>query len=79
MGKLIRESSIRVRMGKKFLIENIYLYTVETGLFFSLCVGNIMLARKKQNIDPMWKVLIKQVHFPDHDYMGYTQRQCENK
>ena len=36
-----------------------------------------MLARKKQNIDPMWKVLIKQVHFPDHDYMGYTQRQCE--
>ena len=42
-----------------------------------------MLARKKQNIDPMWKVFNKQVHlgesasFLDHVYLGYTQRQCE--
>ena len=25
----------------------------------------------------MWKVLIKQVHFLEHVYTGYTQRQCE--
>ena len=42
-----------------------------------------MLARKKQNIDPMWKVLNKQVHlgdsasFLDHVYLEFTQRQCE--
>ena len=42
-----------------------------------------MLARKKQNIDPMWQVLNKQVHlgdsasFLDHVYLECTQRQCE--
>ena len=42
-----------------------------------------MLARKKQNIDPMWQVLNKKVHlgdsasFLDHVYLGCTQRQCE--
>ena len=41
------------------------------------------LAGKKQNIDPMWKVLNKEVDleeqtsFPDHVYVGCTQRQCE--
>ena len=48
-----------------------------------MCVNDIMLARKKQNIDPMWKLLNRQVHlgesasFLDHVYLGYTQRQCE--
>ena len=38
---------------------------------------------KKQNIDPMWKVLMKQVDlgeptsFLDHVYLGCTQRECE--
>ena len=38
---------------------------------------------KKQNIDPMWKVLNKEVDlgeptsFVDHVYLGCTQRQCE--
>ena len=41
------------------------------------------LAGKKHNIDPMWKVLIKEVDlgeptsFLDHVYLGCTQRQCE--
>ena len=41
------------------------------------------LAGKKQNIDPMWKVLNKEVDlgeptsFLDHVYLGCTQRQCE--
>ena len=42
-----------------------------------------MSAGKKQNIDPMLKVLNKQVHlgksasFLDHVYLGCTQRQSE--
>ena len=46
-------------------------------------VDDIKLAGKKQNIDPMWKLLNKEVDlgeptsFLDDVYMGYTQRQFE--
>ena len=46
-------------------------------------LDDIKLAGKKQNIDPMWKVLNKEVDlreptsFLDHVYLGCTQRQCE--
>ena len=46
-------------------------------------VDDIKLAGKKHNIDPMWKVLNKEVDlgeptsFVDHVYLGCTQRQCE--
>ena len=46
-------------------------------------VDDIKLAGEKQNIDPMWKVLNKEVDlgeptsFLDHVYLGCTQRQCE--
>ena len=33
----------------------------EKGLFLSVYVDDIMLAGQKQNIDPMWKVLKKEV------------------
>ena len=36
-------------------------YTVKKGLFSSVYVDDINLARKKQNIDPMWNVLIEEV------------------
>ena len=55
----------------------------ENGWFLSVCVDDIKLAGKKQNIDPMWKVLNKEVDlgeptsFLDHVYLGCTQRQCE--
>ena len=41
------------------------------------------MAGKKHNIDPMWKVLNKEVDlgeptsFLDHVYLGCTQKQCE--
>ena len=41
------------------------------------------LAGKKQNLDPMWKLLNKEVDlgeptsFLDHVYLGCTQRQCQ--
>ena len=46
-------------------------------------MDDIKLAGKKQSIDPMWKVLTKEVDvgeptsFLDHVYLGCTQRQCE--
>ena len=55
----------------------------EKGLFLSVYVDDIKLAGKKHNIDPMWKVLNKEVElgeptsFLDHVYLGCTQRQCE--
>ena len=55
----------------------------EKGLFLSLYVDDIKLAGKKQNLDPMWKLLNKEVDlgeptsFLDHVYLGCTQRQCE--
>ena len=49
-----------------------------------LCIWTTYkLAGKKQNIDPMWKVLNKELDlgeptsFLDHVYLGCTQRQCE--
>ena len=55
----------------------------EKGLFLCVYVDDIKLAGKKQNIDPMWKVLNKEVDlgeptsFLDHENLGCTQRQCE--
>ena len=55
----------------------------EKGLFSSVFVDDIKLAGKKHNIDPMWKVLNKEVDlgeptsFLDNVYLGCTQRKCE--
>ena len=70
-------------VGRKLTIGNAYSYTVKKGLFFSVYVDDIKLAGKKQNLDPMWKLLNKEVDlgeptsFLDHVYLGCTQRQCE--
>ena len=70
-------------VGRKFSIGTAYSYTVKKGLFLSVYVDDIKLDGKKQNINPMWKVLNKEVDlgeptsFLDHVYLGCTQRQCE--
>ena len=57
----------------------------EKGLFLSVHVDVIKQAGKKQNIDPMWKVLMKDVDlgeptsFLDHVYLGCTQRECQTR
>ena len=69
--------------GRKFQIGNVSLYNREEGLFLSVYVDDIKLAGRKQNIDPMWKVLTKEIDlgeptsFLDHVYLACTQRQCE--
>ena len=48
----------------------------QKGLFLSVYVDDIKLAGKKQNIDPMWKLLNKEVDlgeptfFLDHVYLA---------
>ena len=48
-------------------------------------VDDIKLAGKKQNINPMWKVLNKEVDlgeptsFVDHVHLGCTQKTMRNK
>ena len=50
----------------------------DKGLFLSVYVDDIKLAGKKQDIDPLWKVLMKEVDmgeptsFFDHVYSGCT-------
>ena len=52
-------------------------------LFLSVYVDGKKLAGKKQIIDPMWKVPMKEVDlgeptsFLDHVYLGCTQRKCQ--
>ena len=80
MGKAIWENPIAARLGDGFQIGNAYLWTVEKGLFLSVYVDDIKLAGKKQNLDPMWKVLNKEVDlgeptsFLDHVNLGCTQK-----
>ena len=70
-------------VGRRFPIGNAYSYTVKKGLFLSVYVDDIKLAGKKQNLEPMWKVLNKEVDlgepksFLDHVYLGCTQRHCQ--
>ena len=69
--------------GRKIQIGNAYSYIVKKRLLLSVYVDDIKLAGKKQNLDPMWKVLNKEVglgeptSFLDHVYLGCTQRQCQ--
>ena len=50
-------------------------------LFLSVYVDDIKLAGEKQNVDPMWKELMKLVDlgepksFLDHMYLGCTQHE----
>ena len=69
--------------GRKFQIGNVSLFHREKGLLLSVYVDDIKLAGKKQNLDPMWKLLNKEVDlgeptsFLDHEHLGCAQRQCE--
>ena len=53
------------------------------GLILSVYVDDTKVAGKKQNLDLMWKKLMKHVDlekptsFHDHVYLGCTQRECK--
>ena len=70
-------------VGKRFPNWECLFVHRQKGLFLSVYVDDIKLAGKKQNINPMWKVLNKIIDLGeptssvDHEYLGCTQRQCE--
>ena len=70
--------------GRKFQTGNVSLFIVKKDYSYQ-CMWVTKLAGKKQNLDPMWKVLNKQVDlgeptsFLDHVYLGCTQRKFEKK
>ena len=80
MGKAIWENPVEIRLGETF--QSRMLIRTPWNIF-SVFVDDIKLAGKKQNINPMWKVLNKEVDlreptsFLDHVYLGCTQRQSE--
>ena len=82
MGKAIWENLIKAWLGENSKFGMSFVHR-EKGLFLSVYVDDIKLAGKKQNTDPMWKVLNTEVDlgeptsFLDHVYLGCTQRQCE--
>ena len=83
MEKAIRERSIEIRLGESFQLGMLVRPPSKRVWFLSVCVDDTKLAGKKQNINPRWKVLNKEVDlgeptsFLDHVYLGCTQRQCE--
>ena len=62
--------------------ECLFVHRQKRILLISVC-GWHKIGWKKQNIDPMWKLLNKEVDlgeptsFFDHVFLGCTQRQCE--
>ena len=62
---------------------NAYSYTVKRGYSYLCMWMTSKLAGRNQNLDPMWKVLNKEVDlgeptsFLDHVYLYCNQRQCE--
>ena len=54
----------------------------EKGPFLSVCVDDIKMAGKTENMEPTWNILMKDVDlgeptsFLDHVYLGCTQREC---
>ena len=82
VGKAIWENPIETWLGENSKL-GMCLCSSWKGLFLSVYVDDIKLAGKKHNIDPMWKVLNKEVDlgeptsFLDHVYLGCTQRRCE--
>ena len=81
MGKAIGENPCSM-VGKRFPIGNAYSHTVKKDYCY-LCMYDMKLAGRKQNVNPMWKLLNKEVDlgepasFLNHVYLGCTQRQCE--
>ena len=82
MGKAISVNPTETWMGENSKL-GMSLCSSWKGLFLSVYVDDIRLAVKKHNIDPMWKLLSKEVDLGepvsclDHVYLGSAQRQCE--
>ena len=83
MGKAIWEHPIETWLGENSKLWMSLCTSWKRVILFCVCGWHKKLAGKKQNLDPMWKLLNKEVDlgeptsFLDHVYLGCTQRQCE--
>ena len=82
LGKAIRESSIKIRLGKSFKLVCLFVNR-EKGLILSVYVDYLKLAGKKQS-EPNVEIIMKDVDMGeptsfllDHVYLGCTQRECQ--
>ena len=78
----------KARQFEKVLLEHGWEYLFvnwQQKLFLSVYADDMKLTGKKQNIDPMWKILMKDValgeptSLHDHVYLGCTQKRMLNK
>ena len=82
LGKAIWENPIETWLGENSKLGMSLCSSWRRIILVCVC-GWHKLAGKKQNINPMWKLLNKEVDFGaptsslDHVYLGCTQRQCE--
>ena len=82
MGTAIRESSCKIRLGKSSKLGMFVRQPRKRTILVCVC-GREKMAGKKQNINPTWKILMKDVDlgeptsFLDHVYLGCTQRECQ--
>ena len=73
----------RTRLGKRSDLGVLIRKTRKRTIAYLCMCDDIKLAGKKQNIDPMWKMLLEDVHlgeptsFLDHVHLGCTQRECQ--
>ena len=70
-------------MGKSSQLGMSFSLTLEKGLFLSVYVDDKKLAGKTQNINPTWKILMKNVDLGeptsllDQCFLGCTQKECQ--
>ena len=81
MGKTVRKILLEIGWQKVPNWECLFVHRKQR-LFLSVYVDDIKMAGRKQNIGPIWKklmrktsILTNQHHFPDHVYLGCTQRE----
>ena len=83
MGKAIWESSIKIRLGEGFQLGMLIRTLWKRIILICVCGWHKNWLERNKNLDPMWKVLDKEVDLGeptsllDHVYLGCTQRQCE--
>ena len=80
MGKAIRENPIEAWLGE---YSKLWMSLCEKGLFLLVFVDEIKLTGKTENVEPTWKILMRDVDlgeptsFLDYVDLGCTQRECQ--
>ena len=83
MGKTVRGNSCGTWMGKSTELRVSVCSSKARIVLIGVCVDDIKMTGKKQNMTSMWKKLMRNVDldeptsFLDHVYLGWTRRECK--